>query len=89
MTPARRRMMLQRPHNLPPGAANRRAAEKAARDARHRARVKAHKRIAMVEYDGEILDLLCRTGWASEEQLGDARAVGEALGRMLAASART
>jgi hypothetical protein len=73
---------------LPPPHSPSRAELKAARDARHRQRVKAHRRIAMVEYDGSILDLLLRTGWASEEQLGDARAVGEALGRMLAASAR-
>ena len=78
--------MLQRPHSSSHGTTT--AELRRLRDQRHRQRVKAHKRIAMVEYDGSILDLLLRTGWASEEQLGDARAVGEALGRMLADAAR-
>jgi hypothetical protein len=44
--------------------------------------------VVPVEIGGEILDLLCRTGWASDAELSDARAVGEALGRMLADAAR-
>jgi hypothetical protein len=60
-----------------------------ARDARHRARVKRGVRVARVEYEGAILDLLLRTEWAAEAELGDANAVGRALAAMLAASART
>jgi hypothetical protein len=74
--------MLERPHN-------RRQATRRARDRRYRERVRSCRAVALVEYDASVLDLLLRTGWASEAELGDARAVGEALGRMLAASART
>lgn len=73
--------MLDRPDH------NRRAEQRRLRDRRHRERLKAHKRVALVEFDGAILDLLLRTGWAREAELGDARAVGEAIARLLIASA--
>jgi hypothetical protein len=89
MTPARRRMMLQRPHNLPHRGANRQAELKAARDARHRQRVKAHKRVAPVEYGCEILDLLIATRWLRESDSADAQEIGRAISAMLAASSRS
>jgi hypothetical protein len=66
----------------------RRRAARKARDARHRARLKRGVRVARVEFDGAILDLLLRTGWAREEELSDANAVGRALAAMLAETAR-
>jgi hypothetical protein len=59
------------------------------RDQRHRERLRACKAVALVEYDGAVLDLLLRTGWAREEELSDAHAVGRAISAMLADSART
>jgi hypothetical protein len=65
------------------------AEQRRARDRRLRARRKAGRACYLVEIDGAILDLLLRTGWASEAELSDARAVGTAITRLLAASART
>jgi hypothetical protein len=67
----------------------RRAAElRRLRDQRHRARVKACRACYTIEADGEVLDLLVRARWISEEALTDKAAVERAIGEMLAASAR-
>jgi len=60
------------------------------RHARYRARVKAGKMIALVELDGTALDWLVRIHWLTPEEgdRGDARVIGAAIARGLAASAR-
>jgi hypothetical protein len=42
-----------------------------------------------VEADAAILDPLIQTRWLSEVDAGDARRVGEAIGALLRASARS
>ena len=76
--------MLERPTTHNPS----RAELKRLRDQRHRQRLKAGKAVALVEYDGAVLDLLLRTGWAAEAELTDARAVGRAIGAMVADASR-
>ena len=66
----------------------RRQAARKARDARHRSRVKACRAVYQIEIGGEVLDLLLKARWISEEALSDKRAVERALSEMLAASAR-
>jgi hypothetical protein len=73
--------MLDRP-------ADRRRAAWAQAAKRRRARVKACQAITHVAYDGDVLTLLIRTGWLSEGAAGDRRAVGMAISRLLADSAK-
>jgi hypothetical protein len=86
--------MLQRPHSLPHGGANRQAARRA-RDARHRARVRAGLMTVTVELDAAGLDWLVRDARALDERVLELpdmrelrRAVGEAVSAMIALSAR-
>jgi hypothetical protein len=72
--------MLQRPYN-------RRAELRRLRDRRLRARRKAGKVVVPVELGGDELGFLIQTRWLAERDAGDARAIGEAIGRMLADSA--
>ena len=55
---------------------------------RFRQRRKAGKAVAPIEYDGLVLDWLVRLGWLLEAEACDRDAVGAAVSRMLAASAR-
>jgi hypothetical protein len=44
--------------------------------------------IAPTPYNGAIIDYLIRLRWLSEDVAGDRRAVGTAIGRLLADSAK-
>ena len=44
--------------------------------------------VALVEYDGPVIDLLIKTRWLQEGEAGDRSAVGRAIGAMLADAAR-
>lgn len=55
---------------------------------RFRQRRKASKAVAPIEFDGAVLDWLVRLGWLLESEACDRAAVGSAVSRMLAASAR-
>jgi hypothetical protein len=50
---------------------------------RHRQRLAAGRRCAIVEYDAGIVDLLVRLHWLAEPKSGDAREVGCAIRRLL------
>jgi hypothetical protein len=90
--------MPDRPTDIPGQLGRRRAKEgerrsrrraawaRAAR--RRRARAKACEAVAGVTYTGAVLDLLVRTGWLDERAAGDRRAVGLAISRLLADSAK-
>ena len=65
----------------------RRAEFRRLRDQRLRDRRKAGRIVVPVEIDGEVLTLLIRTRWLLERDSTDARAIGEAIGAALAASA--
>jgi hypothetical protein len=67
----------------------RRAALRKERDARYRQRRDACKACYIIEADGEVLDLLVKTRWISEEEVGDKKLVEAAISAMLSASART
>jgi hypothetical protein len=58
------------------------------RHARHRARRKAGVAVALVEYDGAVLDWLVRLHWLDEASASNRAAVGDAISRMVAASAK-
>lgn len=79
--------MLERPHiryrKRQPSSAS-----KQARDRRYRHRLRAGKIIAPVEVDAAIVDLLIKLEWLREADAGSSRAIADAIGRMLAASAR-
>jgi hypothetical protein len=50
---------------------------------RRRVRAKACEACATVPYNGDVLDLLVRTGWLAEAAAGDRKAVGQAIARLL------
>jgi hypothetical protein len=54
----------------------------------YRQRAARGERIAPAPYDGAVVDFLVGLNWLREEDAGDRRLVGLAIGRMLAASAR-
>jgi hypothetical protein len=61
------------------------------RRARIRARVRLHRQrlghgtaIALVAYDGSVVDVLCRAGWLRDSSACDRGAVGRAIGALLA-----
>ena len=58
------------------------------RHARHRARRRDGRAVALVESDGPVLDLWIKTRWLQEGEAGDRSAVGRAIGAMLADAAR-
>ena len=58
------------------------------RDRRYRQRQRDGRIVVQVEVDLAILDFLLAAGWASEEDLADRAAIGEAVGRMLQDTAR-
>jgi hypothetical protein len=58
------------------------------RHARHCARRRDGKAVALVEYDAAVLDFLIRLHWLGESEACDRQAVGRAIGAMVAASAR-
>ena len=77
--------MLERPrHN----SSSLRAELKAARGRRYRARTRECRAVALVEFGGGVIDLLIATGWLVECDSADAREIGRAISRLLAASAR-
>jgi hypothetical protein len=55
---------------------------------RFRQRRKAGKAVAPIEFDGAVIDFLIKTSWLVESEACDRAAVGSAVSRMLAASAR-
>ena len=59
-----------------------------ARQARYRQRVAAGRMAITVEVDAAILDLLVRSEWLNEEVAGDKLAIGDAIARLLAATAK-
>jgi hypothetical protein len=61
---------------------------RAARDRRHRQRLKSGVRVAPVEYDGTVLNFLIATHWLAELDADDTRKVGVAIAAMLADTAR-
>jgi hypothetical protein len=73
------------PLDLP---SDRRRAVWARASKRRRARAKACQAVASVTYDGAVLDLLVRAQWLPEASVGDREAVGAAISRMLADSAK-
>jgi hypothetical protein len=58
------------------------------RHRRFRARRRAGKAVASVEYDALIVDLLVRTHWLPPDELHDRDSIGRAIGAMLADAAR-
>jgi hypothetical protein len=68
--------MLQRPDRAPD------------RRARHRQRARDGRRCYQVELGGEELEFLIRTQWLAEAEASDRLAVGSAVARLIAASAR-
>ena len=58
------------------------------RYARYRMRRDRGEAVAMVSYGAAEIDFLIATRWLRECDAGDRRKVGDAIGRMLAASAR-
>jgi hypothetical protein len=50
--------------------------------------VKACEAVAPVPYSGPVVDLLLKTGWLAEGDCGDRHAVGQAIARLLADSAK-
>jgi hypothetical protein len=69
--------MLQRPHSPS------RAELKAARDQRHRQRLRAGKAVVALEIDGDVLGLLVRLGYLLERDASDREKIGEAAARAL------
>ncbi len=57
------------------------------RKRRYRQRQAAGRMAVTVEIDGAVLDLLIACEWIGEREAADRRQVGEAVGRLLAASA--
>jgi len=55
---------------------------------RYRERRQAGLACTQVQYDADVIELLIATHWLSEAHAADRRAVGIAIGRMLAASAK-
>jgi hypothetical protein len=86
---ARRRPAGPRFHRGTSDAADRRKRALAAQAAkRHRRRVARHEATAVVVYGETTISFLLRTRWLSEAQAHDRKAVGEAIGRMVADAAR-
>jgi hypothetical protein len=61
---------------------------KSGRWRRYRARQKDGLACTQVQYDAAVVELLTATGWLDERDVGDRGAVGVAIARMLAASAK-
>jgi hypothetical protein len=74
--------MLDRPHSRQQIEARR------ARDRRYRQRLRANRIVVQVEIDCAITDMLIKLGWIAEVQLVDKRAIGAAIGSLLAASSK-
>jgi hypothetical protein len=55
---------------------------------RYRARRAAGIAVAPVEYNGDVINFLIRSRWLQEAEVYDRGAVGRAISRMLAVSAR-
>ena len=53
------------------------------RQRRYRARQRSGVVTAIVELDGEVLDLLVRLQWLQESAVADRRAIGKAISAML------
>jgi hypothetical protein len=68
--------MLKRPDHVPD------------RHARHRARQRAGKAVAPVEYDAAVVDFLVKNLWLEERETCDRSAIGAGIARMLADAAR-
>jgi hypothetical protein len=86
--------MLERPPRgkpPPPSEAGRRLEQHRTRARRHRERLKAGRMVVPVEVDGQLMDWMVRVRWLSEAEAseGDARKIGEAIARGLAASAKS
>ena len=59
-----------------------------ARTRRYRKRLHAGIVTAIVELDGDVITMLLRSHWLTEEESVDRRAIGRAISTMLAASAK-
>ncbi len=68
---------------------NRRRIEARRRDRAYRRRVATNRIVAPVEVDAAIADMLVRLGWITEADLGSRNAIGMAITKLLAASARS
>jgi hypothetical protein len=77
--------MLQR--STPEGRAARRERWRVAKAA-VRERARRGERCGRFRYDAAVLDFLIRNRWLAECDAGNAKAVGDAVSRLLAASAR-
>jgi hypothetical protein len=77
--------MLQRPN--PGRSAARRERWRVAKAA-VRERARRGERCGRFQYDAAVLDFLIRNRWLAECDAGNAKAVGDAVSRLLAASAR-
>jgi hypothetical protein len=81
--------VLQRPpSSKPPSKGARRRELRRLRTARYRRNQAGGLAVALVPYNGEILNFLVRTHWLDGDAAGDRRAVGAAIGRLLADSAK-
>jgi hypothetical protein len=69
-----------------PGARSR--ARRAARDRRHRQRMRDGRTVVGVEIDARVLELLVRLRWLAERDAADRGAVGQAIAAMLQDAAR-
>jgi hypothetical protein len=87
-------VMLDRPPARPPPKGRRTNSEivgtssRRARQRAYRQRVANGQAIAPVRYDADVLTFLIATHWLAEADAADRRKVGDAIARMLAASAR-
>jgi hypothetical protein len=70
-----------------PAAVRRRAGWRLAKAA-VRERARRGERCGRFRYDATVLDFLVRNRWLAEGDAGNAKAVGDAVSRLLAASAR-
>jgi hypothetical protein len=65
-----------------------RQSNRAARDRRYRQRPQRGERLALVPYDGAVLDMLIRLRWLSEVDAGDKGKVGAAIAALLQDTSR-
>jgi hypothetical protein len=70
-------------------ARQRRRQDARARDARHRARLRACRIVVPVELGAEELELLLRLGYLTERDAADRAAIGRAAAHALAVAARS